>query len=106
MYPPWLPYTYILSLKALVLDVPYYGILHLSPSCTFNILFNPVPAKTTKMASTKAAILSPNAQAPSPLMSQGIIINGMVYCSGSLGIDPKTGKFVDGDVSDRTVEPP
>jgi enamine deaminase RidA (YjgF/YER057c/UK114 family) len=58
------------------------------------------------MSSTKAAILSPNAPAPSPLMSQGIIINGTIYCSGSLGIDPKTGKFVDGDASDRTVEPP
>ncbi|OJI99330.1 hypothetical protein ASPVEDRAFT_124424 [Aspergillus versicolor CBS 583.65] len=56
------------------------------------------------MSSTKAAILSPNAPAPSPLMSQGIIINGTIYCSGSLGIDPKTGKFVDGDASDRTVQ--
>ncbi|KAJ5082330.1 hypothetical protein N7532_011373 [Penicillium argentinense] len=27
----------------------------------------------------------------------------MVYCSGSLGIDPKTGSFVPGDALDRTV---
>ncbi|KAL4878157.1 ankyrin repeat-containing domain protein [Aspergillus karnatakaensis] len=56
------------------------------------------------MPSTKVAVLSPNAPAPSPLMSQGIVSNGMLYCSGSLGIDPKTGKFVDGDASDRTVQ--
>lgn len=27
----------------------------------------------------------------------------MVYCSGSVGIDPATGKLVDGDVKARTV---
>ncbi|KAL4891046.1 Endoribonuclease L-PSP/chorismate mutase-like protein [Aspergillus ambiguus] len=56
------------------------------------------------MSSTKVAVLSQGAPAPSPLMSQGIISNGMIYCSGSLGIDPKTGKFVNGDASDRTVQ--
>ncbi|KAJ5786792.1 uncharacterized protein N7503_012004 [Penicillium pulvis] len=56
------------------------------------------------MTSTKTPILSQNAPAPSPLMSQGIVCNGMIYCSGSLGLNPKTGKFVDGDVSDRTVQ--
>ncbi|KAE8153027.1 Endoribonuclease L-PSP/chorismate mutase-like protein [Aspergillus avenaceus] len=52
---------------------------------------------------TKTPILTQNAPAPSPLMSQGIISNGLVYCSGSLGIDPKTGHFVSGDASTRTV---
>ncbi|RAL13100.1 YjgF-like protein [Aspergillus homomorphus CBS 101889] len=28
----------------------------------------------------------------------------MLYCSGSLGIDPRTGAFVAGDVVDRTVQ--
>ncbi|KAF9893677.1 hypothetical protein FE257_009845 [Aspergillus nanangensis] len=46
---------------------------------------------------TKSAVLSKEAPAPSPLMSQGVICNGMVYCSGSLGIDPKTNEFVEGD---------
>ena len=55
------------------------------------------------MSSSKVAVLSQHAPAPSPLMSQGIICNGMIYCSGSLGIDPKTGKFVTGDAGDRTV---
>ncbi|KKK13097.1 hypothetical protein P175DRAFT_0367674 [Aspergillus ochraceoroseus IBT 24754] len=56
------------------------------------------------MSSTKTPVLSQNAPPPSPLMSQGIICNGMVYCSGSLGLDPKTGQFVPGDASDRTVQ--
>lgn len=55
------------------------------------------------MPSSKVAVLSQNAPAPSPLMSQGIICNGMIYCSGSLGLDPKTGRFVSGDAADRTV---
>ncbi|KAK4867907.1 hypothetical protein LT330_007566 [Penicillium expansum] len=56
------------------------------------------------MSSSKVAVLSQDAPAPSPLMSQGIICNGMIYCSGSLGLDPKTGKFVSGDAADRTVQ--
>ncbi|KAI9931635.1 hypothetical protein ASPWEDRAFT_129266 [Aspergillus wentii DTO 134E9] len=56
------------------------------------------------MTATKIPVLSQDAPAPSPLMSQAIICNGMVYCSGSLGINPQTGKFVDGDASDRTVQ--
>ncbi|KAJ5747153.1 uncharacterized protein N7511_008849 [Penicillium nucicola] len=55
------------------------------------------------MATNNVVVLSQDAPAPSPLMSQGIISNGMVYCSGSLGIDPKSGTFVSGDASDRTV---
>ncbi|CAG7956402.1 unnamed protein product [Penicillium salamii] len=56
------------------------------------------------MPSKSDVVLSQDAPAPSPLMSQGIISNGMIYCSGSLGLDPKTGKFVSGDASDRTVQ--
>ncbi|KAM0426060.1 hypothetical protein ACHAPT_008691 [Fusarium lateritium] len=53
--------------------------------------------------SSRTAVLSPKAPAPSPLMSQAIISNGLVFCSGSLGLDPFTGKFVEGDVSDRAT---
>ncbi|RDW81026.1 uncharacterized protein DSM5745_04583 [Aspergillus mulundensis] len=55
------------------------------------------------MSSSRVPVLSPNAPPPSPLMSQALTHNGTIYCSGSLGIDPKTGKFVSGDASDRTV---
>ncbi|KAI8716480.1 hypothetical protein NCS52_00942100 [Fusarium sp. LHS14.1] len=49
-------------------------------------------------------VLSKDAPAPSPLMSQAVVYNGMVYCSGSLGIDPTTGKLVTGTVTDRTAQ--
>ncbi|KAE8162434.1 Endoribonuclease L-PSP/chorismate mutase-like protein [Aspergillus tamarii] len=50
----------------------------------------------------KIAVLTPSAPAPMPVLSQGVIWNGMVYVSGSLGIDPSTGRFVEGTVADRT----
>ncbi|KPM41132.1 hypothetical protein AK830_g5387 [Neonectria ditissima] len=53
---------------------------------------------------SRTAVLSKNAPAPSPLMSQAIICNGMVYCSGSLGTDPATDKFVEGDTSARAAQ--
>lgn len=54
------------------------------------------------------SVLSPDAPSPGPLMSQAIICNGMVYCSGSLGLDPQTGAFVLGTTGDRAVslQPP
>ncbi len=49
------------------------------------------------------AVLTAKAPQPIPQLSQAVKYNGMVYCSGSLGIDPATGKFVEGTVKDRTV---
>ncbi|KAH6871032.1 Endoribonuclease L-PSP/chorismate mutase-like protein [Thelonectria olida] len=51
-----------------------------------------------------SSVLSKDAPAPSPLMSQAVVYNGIVYCSGSLGIDPRTGKFAEGTVADRTAQ--
>jgi len=44
--------------------------------------------------------------APVPIgpYSQGVIANGMLYCSGQIPIDPKTGRIVDGDVSAQTEQ--
>ncbi|KAE8422753.1 Endoribonuclease L-PSP/chorismate mutase-like protein [Aspergillus pseudocaelatus] len=50
----------------------------------------------------KVAVLTPSAPAPMPVLSQAVICNGMVYVSGSLAIDPSTGRFVEGTVADRT----
>ncbi|KAH7159551.1 Endoribonuclease L-PSP/chorismate mutase-like protein [Dactylonectria estremocensis] len=38
----------------------------------------------------------------SPLFSEAIIHNGLVYCSGKIGKDPKTGKLVGDDVAEQT----
>jgi len=51
----------------------------------------------------KEAVLTENAPAPMPFFSQAIKCQGMVYCSGSIGMDPKTSKLVEGGVGDRAV---
>lgn len=55
------------------------------------------------MASSKQVVFTDKAPAPLPVLSQGIIHNGMVFCSGQIGTDPATGKMVEGTVQDRTV---
>ncbi|ERT02757.1 Brt1 [Sporothrix schenckii 1099-18] len=51
---------------------------------------------------SKEAVLTANAPAPLPVFSQAIKLNGMVYCSGQVGTDPKTGQMTEGSVQDRT----
>lgn len=51
----------------------------------------------------KESVLTDKAPAPMPLFSQAIKCNGMVYCSGSIGIEPTSMKIVEGGVADRTV---
>ncbi|KAF2169494.1 hypothetical protein M409DRAFT_36205 [Zasmidium cellare ATCC 36951] len=52
-------------------------------------------------SSSAKAVFTAEAPAPSPLMPQAVVQNGMVYCSGSLGIDPATNDFVKGTFQDR-----
>lgn len=55
---------------------------------------------------SKTPVLTDKAPAPLPgIYSQAIIANGVVYCSGAVGMDPATGKLVEGDVKARTVCP-
>ncbi|KAL4759721.1 Endoribonuclease L-PSP/chorismate mutase-like protein [Aspergillus foveolatus] len=51
---------------------------------------------------SKTQIRTNNAPAPAPFLSQATIVGNIVFCSGQLGIDPKTGKMVEGTVKDRT----
>lgn len=54
--------------------------------------------------STKTPILTPKAPKPLPgIYNQAIIANNTVYCSGSVAMDPETGKIVEGDVKAHTV---
>ncbi|CAK7233198.1 hypothetical protein SBRCBS47491_008527 [Sporothrix bragantina] len=50
----------------------------------------------------KEAVFTPNSPPPLPFFSQAIKSNGMVYCSGQVGVDPKTGEMVEGSIQDRT----
>jgi 2-iminobutanoate/2-iminopropanoate deaminase len=54
----------------------------------------------------KEAVKTDKAPPPMPFFSQAIKCNGMVYCSGSIGMDPATKALVEGSVADRTVLTP
>ncbi|CAI7658455.1 unnamed protein product [Penicillium glandicola] len=43
-----------------------------------------------------------DAPVPLPVLSQGLVVGDVVYTSGQLGIDPTTGKIVEGTIQDRT----
>ncbi|KAH9905899.1 L-psp endoribonuclease family protein [Xylariomycetidae sp. FL2044] len=47
---------------------------------------------------SKQAVLTADAPAPRPQLSQAIKYNGMVYCSGSVGRDVVSGKLAEGGV--------
>jgi 2-iminobutanoate/2-iminopropanoate deaminase len=48
------------------------------------------------------AILTERAPAPVGPYSQAIRIDGFVFCSGQVGLDPATGKLVEGGVAEQT----
>ncbi|KAK6612528.1 endoribonuclease L-PSP [Botrytis cinerea] len=50
----------------------------------------------------KEAVSTDKAPPPLPFFSQAIKCQGMVYCSGSIGMDVATMKLVEGGVADRT----
>ncbi|KAL8708180.1 MAG: hypothetical protein Q9225_007642, partial [Loekoesia sp. 1 TL-2023] len=52
----------------------------------------------------KQAVRTQKAPPPLPFYSQAIICQGMVYCSGSIGVSPVTKQIVEGGVGDRTAQ--
>lgn len=58
------------------------------------------------MSSQRKAVFTdkaPPLRPPQFPFSQAIIHNGMVYCSGNVGMDPSTKEIISGTVTDRTV---
>jgi 2-iminobutanoate/2-iminopropanoate deaminase len=49
-----------------------------------------------------AAILAAHAPAPVGPYSQAIRVDGFIFCSGQIGLDPATGKIVEGGVAEQT----
>lgn len=41
---------------------------------------------------------------PLPQFSQAVKYNGMVYCSGNIGLEPESFKLVEGGVKEQTVD--
>lgn len=46
-------------------------------------------------------ILTSRAPAPVGPYSQAIRVDGFIFCSGQIGLDPKTGKIVEGGVAEQ-----
>ncbi len=51
----------------------------------------------------KQGVFTEKAPRPLPQFSQAVKYNGMVYCSGNIGLDVQTGRQVEGTVKDRAV---
>ena len=52
----------------------------------------------------KQIIKTPNAPAPIGPYNQAILINGTLYTSGQIAIDPKTGELVKGSIEEETTQ--
>lgn len=50
----------------------------------------------------KKAINISNAPKPIGPYSQGLLVNGMLFVSGQVPIDPYTGKMMNGDIAEQT----
>ncbi|MBM7841890.1 RidA family protein [Herpetosiphon giganteus] len=51
---------------------------------------------------TREVISTPNAPAAIGPYSQAIAIDGLLFCSGQIPLDPATGQVIEGDVSAQT----
>jgi len=51
---------------------------------------------------TKAVISTPDAPPAAGPYSQAISANGLVFCSGQIPADPKTGELIEGSIDDQT----
>src|ERR1700752_2697865 len=49
-------------------------------------------------------ILTPEAPAPGGHYSQAVVFNGLVFVSGQLAIDPKTGERLTGSIEEQTEQ--
>ena len=52
----------------------------------------------------KRIITSSNAPAPIGPYSQAVLVNGTLYCSGQIAIDPATGELVMDNIEQETVQ--
>lgn len=52
----------------------------------------------------KRIITTPNAPAPIGPYSQAVLVNGTLYCSGQIAINPKTGEMTQENIVQETVQ--
>ncbi|RYZ02295.1 MAG: RidA family protein [Myxococcales bacterium] len=56
------------------------------------------------MSVKRSVITSPNAPAPVAAYSQAIASGDLLFCSGQIGLDPKTGQMVTGGIEAETEQ--
>lgn len=56
------------------------------------------------MSAKRSVVLSPHAPAPVAAYSQAIASGDLLFCSGQIAIDPKTGQMVSGGVEAETAQ--
>ncbi|KAH8894527.1 Endoribonuclease L-PSP [Thozetella sp. PMI_491] len=56
------------------------------------------------MPTSRTAVVTSGAPEPPPFLSQAIVLGDLVFCSGQVGSDPKTGAVISGSVADRTKQ--
>ncbi|CAH0054560.1 unnamed protein product [Clonostachys solani] len=54
--------------------------------------------------SQRNAVATAEAPGPYPILSQAVVHNGLVFTSGSIGMDPKTNTLVEGSIAERTIQ--
>uniref|UniRef100_A0A0B7JMY0 Uncharacterized protein n=1 Tax=Bionectria ochroleuca TaxID=29856 RepID=A0A0B7JMY0_BIOOC len=54
--------------------------------------------------SNRTEIRTDRAPAPRPSNSQAIVHNGMIFCSGAIGVDPLSSKLVEGPTTARAAQ--
>ena len=55
------------------------------------------------MAPSRVPVRTDKAPLPPPFLSQAIVSGDLVFCSGQVGVNPSTGKMVEGPIQERTV---
>ena len=55
------------------------------------------------MSLRKSAVSTPNAPAAIGPYSQAVLVGNLVYTSGQVALDPKTGQIVEGGIKEQTV---
>jgi 2-iminobutanoate/2-iminopropanoate deaminase len=62
------------------------------------------PVLAQDAAASHKPILTPDAPAPIGPYSQAILVGDMLFCAGQIGLNPKTGTLVEGDVIAQTEQ--
>ncbi|GAB1214616.1 YjgF-like protein [Aspergillus terreus] len=56
------------------------------------------------MAPSRVPVRTDKAPLPPPFLSQAIVSGDLVFCSGQVGVNPSTGKMVEGPIQERTKQ--